>query len=277
MNTAKLWVSLARILTACTVLALSGCSSSGSDGPDCRYNADWLNGRCSVDFNFDFPAIADGIWRGTDASGQPVVALISRISEMQYIDGNGRVGSGFLAVDTNDSVGSGFQLISQRGNPFADGSTVADCTFSGSLIERSRLMVTEDCTTTAGTQFVENLNLVFDALYEQISALSTIAGLFETPTGDILDIAADGVFFSQIAASGCVINGQVTIIVGAANLYRYQYNMNNCTGKDLLFNGSVFSGFAILDNGASPEVLLFAVTGDVSGSPEAVVAGNNRL
>lgn len=74
----------------------------------------------------------------------------------------------------------------------------------------------------------------------------------------------------QDADTGCVINGQVSIIDERFNAYRAQYTYVNCTGQYAALNGRQFRGLASLDNTVTPErVVLGAVTS--SGSPTLAV------
>jgi hypothetical protein len=195
----------------------------------------------------------------------------------QFVDGSGNQGSGNLVVGDGDTVAGNFQLVTQLGETFADGTTVADCTISGTIIERQSLTMTENCTTAAGLQIQEMLSLNFDTLYNRDASLAIIAGMYETPVGSILNIASDGVIFVQDAVSGCVTNGQVSITLTNANIYFYEYGIDNCIGPDAIWNGSSFSGLAVLDNTFSPELLTVAVIGEVGGVAISLAVENVRL
>lgn len=261
-------VGLATIVAAC---------SSGSDGPDCRFNEAWRKGQCTVEITIPPITIPDGIWRGVDSGGREVVAYVNRFSSFQFVDGFKNQGSGVLVVEAGDVVDGNFQLATQQGATFADGTTAADCTFSGTIIARQTLNLTENCRTDTGLQFQEILILAFDALYLRVSSLAAIAGMYRTPAGSTLSIASDGEIFVQDALSGCVTNGQVGITVSFANMYFIDYGIDNCTGADAIWNGSSFSGLAFLDNTFSPEALEYAVIGEVGGVPVSVVVRNDRI
>lgn len=256
---------------------LAACSADSGNGPDCRYNEAWLSGQCRVDLTIEDFIIPDGIWRSEDSSGRDVVVFVNRVSGFQFVDGLGRQGAGIISIGEGSTVYSSFQLFTQQGESFADGSSVADCSFSGTIIERQALTMFESCLTSAGLQFEEELSLSFDPLYSQASSLERVAGLYETPTGNVLDIAPDGTIFAQDARSGCVTNGQVRTIVSFTNMYLYEYGIENCSGPDVIWNGTGFSGLAVLDDRMSPEVLEFAVLGEVKGTPVSVVSKNLRI
>lgn len=257
-------------------ITMAACSS-GSGGPDCRFNEAWLNGQCTVEITIPPITIPDGIWRGVDSGGREVVAYVNRFSSFQFVDGFKNQGSGVLVVETGDVVSSNFQLVTQQGATFADGTTAADCTFSGTITARQTLNVTENCRTDTGLQFQEILILTFDALYLRVSSLATIAGMYTTQAGSTLSIASDGEIFVQDNLSGCVTNGQVGIAVSFANMYFIDYRIDNCTGAGAIWNGSSFSGLAFLDNTFSPESLEYAAIGEVGDVPVSVVVRNDRI
>lgn len=258
-------------------ITMAACGGGGGGDPDCRYDEAWLNGQCTVEITITPITIPDGIWRGVDSGGRDVVAFVSRFRSFQFVDGFDNQGSGFLVVGTGDAVDSNFQLVTQLGATFTDGTTAADCTFSGTIIERQTLTVTKNCMTGKGLQFQEMLVLTFDALYIRDSSLAIIAGMYQTPAGSILSIASDGEIFAQDAISGCVTNGQVRIAVSFANMYFIDYGIDNCVGADAIWNGSSFSGLAFLDSTFSPESLEYAVIGEVGGVPVSVVVRNDRI
>jgi len=259
-------------------ITMAACGGSSDDGgPDCRFNEAWENGQCSIEIIIPPITIPDGIWRGVDSGGRDVVALVDRFSSFQFVDGFKNQGTGTLVVGTGDVVDSNFQLVTQLGATFADGTTAESCTFSGTVIERQTLTVTENCITDTGLQFEELLKLTFDALYNRDSSLTIIAGTYQTPVGSTMSIASDGLIFVQDPISGCVTNGQVRITVSFTNMYFFDYEIDNCTGGDAIWNGSSFSGLAFLDNTFSPESLEYTVIGEVGGVPVSLVVRNDRI
>ncbi len=278
MNSNTLRTHIDNLILTGLLLAMAACSGGGdSVDPTCRLQPDGsVSAGCGV-FEIEPFTIPDGIWRGVDSGGRDVVAFVNRFSSFQFVDGFGNQGAGSLVMGDGDTVSSSFQLVTQRGESFADGANTADCTFSGTIIERQTLTVAESCATSAGLQFQEALTLIFDALYNRDSSLEIIAGMYETPMGNVLNIASDGTIFVQDAVSECVINGQVRITVTFTNMYFYEYGIDNCMGPDTIWNGSNFSGLAVLDDRFSPEVLEFAVLGEVEGALVSVVAINDRI
>ncbi len=173
-----------------------------------------------------------GIWVGIDADGGQIVAFVTETGGFHFIDEFLNQGSGILTVSNGNDVSGNFQLVSELGFTFPDGTTLADCTLSGTVTERQTLTVTVNCTTTAGNQDQITVTLDYVPIYERDSSLATIAGTFDDGSGIVTNIASDGTIFEQDPVSGCVTNGQVSVIDnGAFNLYGVQFGFNNCTGQ----------------------------------------------
>jgi len=241
-------------------LAMGGCSVSTDNGPDCRYNEAWLAGECSAEIAppLVWPA---GTWRGADAAGREVLLLVSVGGTFQFVDGAHNQGSGYLAPETR--VASPFDLVTPLGQPFADGSTLANCNFTGSVVLRASMDLDLSCKTRDGLEFSDTLALEFDPVYDRDASLETVSGNYRMLADNVLSIAPDGLLFIQDATTGCVVNGQISVITLASNLYNVVLQYDGCTGPDELLNGSRFDGFAQLDDTASPEALVIAVIGGV--------------
>jgi hypothetical protein len=255
------------------LLVTAGCSTSTDNGPDCRYNEDWLNGRCSADLSP--PALPSGIWNGTDSSGRDVLLLVSVGGTFQYVDASGNQGSGFFPAES--WIMSGFELVSPLGQSFADGATLANCSFTGSLVERETIDLTQECTTSLGLRFSETLAFDFNPLYDRGSSLAAISGNYQVPTGNVLTVAADGAVFMQDAVTGCVTNGKIILMVARSNLYRVTLQHDSCTGPEAVLNGWSFGGFALLDDAGTPEELVIALIGYVADTPVSLFEQAVRL
>jgi hypothetical protein len=241
------------------VLLLAGCSTSTDNGPDCRYNEAWARGECSIEI---LPTASPaGTWRGTDGASREVMLLVSAGGTFQFVDGAHNQGSGYLTPESG--VASPFDLVTPVDQPFPDGTTLANCNFAGSLLERVRMDLKLSCTTRGGLPFSESLVLLFDPVYDRPASLGTVAGNYQASAENVLSIAPDGLLFLQDATTGCVVNGQVTVITATANLYNITLQYDSCTGPDKRLNGARFDGFAQLDDTESPEILVIAVIGAV--------------
>jgi len=255
------------------LLALAGCSSSSDNGPDCRYNEAWIAGECTIlEIDLEIPS---GIWTGTDAAGREVLLLVAGDGNFRYVDGAHNQAAGYLPPHAQ--VAGDFDLAAPYGQPFADGSTLATCGFTSSLVERVSLDITPSCRTTGGLEFSETLELVFDPLYDRDSSLETLAGTFQTAAGNVLSIASDGLLFAQDATTGCVINGRIGIYSPSFNIYEVTLGYESCTGAEAAFNGSVFTGFAALDDTAAPATLIMATIGDVGNTATSWFERAERL
>jgi hypothetical protein len=245
------------------LLATAGCSTSTDNGPDCRYNEDWLNGRCSA--NLSPTAQPAGIWNGTDSDGRDVLLLVSVGGTFHFVDAAGNQGSGFFPAESR--IVSGFELVTPLGQSFADGTTLANCSFTGSLVERETIDLKQECTTVMGLRFSEALVFDFNPLYDTGSSLAAISGNYQVPSGSVFTVATDGAVFMQDALSGCVTNGRVSLMVARSNLYRLTLQHDSCTGPEAVLNGWSFDGFALLDDAGTPDELVFAVIGYVADTP----------
>ena len=255
------------------LLALAGCSASSDNGADCPYHEVWIAGECTIlMINLEMPS---GIWTGTDAAGREVLLLVAGDGNFRYVDGTHNQAAGYLPPHAQ--VAGDFDLVAPFGQPFADGSTLATCSFTSSLVERVSIDITPSCRTTGGLQFSETLELVFDPLYDRNSSLEILAGTFQTAASGVLSIAADGLLFAQDATTGCVINGRIGIYSPSFNIYEVTLGYDSCTGAKAAFNGSVFAGFAALDDTAATASLIMATIGDVGNTATSWFERAERL
>lgn len=221
-------------------------------------------------------ASAGGIWEGVDAQGVDVILVVTESGRFRLINEFFDQGSGVLSIANGNEVVAGFQMLTALGSTFADGTTLASCTMTGTLAERQSLSITVNCTTTSGTPSRSVVSLAYDVVYERDSSLQTIAGSYDD-AGPVLTIDANGVLFEQDPASGCISNGQVNIIDSAFNVYDIQFGFSNCSGPSSFLNNTDFDGMAVLDNSVVPESLMIAVSGDVAWARVALFGISPRL
>jgi len=259
MNTNTLGTNGMRLQLPGLLLVLAGCSGSTDNEPDCQFDEGWLPGECPV----EIPRLVwpSGTWLGTDAAGRDVLLLVSAGGTFQYVDGAQNQGSGYFTPGSR--VAADFDLVTPIDQPFADGTTLANCRFTGSAVERTSMDLDLSCKTGSGLAFADTLALDFDSVYDRDSSLAMVSGNYQTQAGNVLSIAPDGLLFVQDAATGCVVNGQVSVITMASNLYDIVLQYDSCTGPAERLNGSVFDGFAQLDDAEPPEALVIAVIGGV--------------
>ena len=152
----------------------------------------------------------------------------------------------------------------------ADGSTFATCSATGTIQERQALAVITNCTTSSGGTFNNSASLTYNPLYNRDSSLSVIAGNYND-FGLVLNVNANGVIFEQDPVSGCVVNGQVSIINSQFNAYDISITYSNCVGNFAVLNAATFTGLGILDNTVTPEQAIVGLTGAVGGVTFSVV------
>jgi hypothetical protein len=214
---------------------------------------------------------------GTLGTGQEVLGLVTESGEFHFLDVNELVQYfGTLSVNGN-AVSAQFTGYAPLGFGFPDGTTRGTGSLTGTVQARSTVTASSTFQTSAGNSNTNAINLTYEAGYERDSSLATIAGNFtDLATGAIVNIDSGGVAFSQNPDSGCVLNGNVSIINAQFNAYRVQYSYSNCQGVDAILNGTTFRGLAALDNTDSPELLLVLAQGQIGSTGVAALAALER-
>jgi hypothetical protein len=211
-------------------------------------------------------ALVGGIWTGTDPVSQlALTGLIDEAGVFRFIRGDGVQYVG-TATTNGMTVTSSFNGYTAHGQTFPDGSRHGTGQLNGTITERSSITATFQFTTDTGTTSNGTLSLTFSSSYDVPSALGAIAGNYTDPTsGDVYSITSAGAVTWQDATTGCMGNGTITIIDATYNLYQFDFDMANCTGSAVVFNGTQFTGFATLDSSLSPAQLVAAATGTGAG------------
>ncbi len=212
-----------------------------------------------------------GIWEGTLASGEEVLGLVTESGEFHFITDSFTQYFGTVSTNGNSASGqlTGYTAV---GFIFEDGSTRGTGTLSGTLQARSTFAATTAFTTSAGNDVANSVSLTYNSLYDRDSSLQTLAGNFrDLTTGAIVSINSNGQAFAQNPATGCVLNGTVTIINSQYNAYEVEYTYSNCEGANAVLNGIALSGLATLDNTVSPELLIVGAQGLSGGMGLSVV------
>lgn len=161
---------------------------------------------------------------------------------------SGSIISALVSFSTNASI--------QTTCAYSDGSTWGSGTISGTVSERSSMTVTDSFTTANGQTFpAETRTLTFNTLYNEPSSLSRIAGNWTGPTGVVTTVSSDGSFFAQDPSSGCVVNGQYSIIDSNYNAYAGSATYSNCVGSAAVLNGLTATGLATINDTVVPNKL----------------------
>lgn len=229
-------------------LALVGCGGGGGEG-DSAQTPPPPN------------AAVGGIWEGSSSTGEQLIGLVTETGEFQFISDAGIQYVGTLAVN-GDALSNSFVAFSN------DGAYAGSGTLTGTLQSRASASLNTSFTPVSGAVVNATIAFNYNALYERGSALAQIAGVYrELRTGVILSVDGSGVAFMQDPVSGCVVNGDATILDARYNAYRVSYVNNNCTGQFATLNGREFQGLATLDNAGVPERLIVgAATGGSANS-----------
>ena len=211
-------------------------------------------------------ASAGGIWEGTESStGLEILGLVTETGEGHFIRSDGVQYFGTVEVDVN-SLSGDFTGVVPIGSTFTDGSVTGTGTLTGTVQERQSMTGRTTFRTSGGNQTSSTVSATYNPLYERDSSLGTIAGNYLDPaTNAIVNVNSDGTAFSQDPVTGCVINGEVSIIDPAYNAYRVEYEFSGCQGDAARLNGTMGRGLAALDNTVSPEQAVIGVVNAAAG------------
>lgn len=255
------WIPMTRLIALLPTIALllGGCDASQSFAGDISPPPPPPPTTATQDLG--------GAWIGTDSDGNPLNVLSTddgRFNMVVLTTGEQGVGN---ATATGNDISISYTFVAPLGSALFDGSESATCIGTGTIQERQSLSVNVDCATSLGGNFNVTADLTYDSIYDRDSSLATVAGSYTTTAGVIYTVAGDGGLFAQDQFNGCVINGQLSTIDTKYNLYNVSWNYANCQAPFDNFNGSVFNGFAMLNDGVAPEQIVFFVTGSIGGVP----------
>ena len=248
------------------LLPLAACSGSLTDLSGAGIGVD----------SSPLPEKVGGVWKGTDSEGHPILALTTEGGLLTWISlDNGEQGFGTVSVDGIDT-NIHYTLVAPFGLSLADGSISAECDGGGSIGERAFWIVSMNCTTRLGGSIESLTELTYDALHLRDSSFAFIAGDYDD-SGLVFSVSPNGEIFEQDPVSGCVVNGQVSYIRREFNLYDVSISYSNCTGDDVVLNGSTFTGLATLDDSVEPETAVIGLTGAVGEETYSLVLQLPRL
>lgn len=248
------------------LLPLAACSGSLTD----------LSG-AGAGINSAPPAAAvGGVWEGTDSNGHRVLALTTESGLLTWISlDTGEQGAGAVGIFGNDT-NIGYTLVAPRGLALADGSASAECDGEGSIRARESWFVSVNCITSLGGSIESVTELTYDALHMRESRLGLISGDYDD-SGLVFSVSPNGEIFEQDPVSGCVVNGQVSTLRRQFNIYDVSISYSNCTGDEVVLNGSTFTGLATLDDSVEPETAVIGLTGAVGEETYSLVLQLPRL
>jgi hypothetical protein len=244
-----IWKRLTAVLAGCAVLALAACTGTDYGGSNSTTPT---------------TASATGIWGGTDSSsGQTITGFVDASGLGVFIraDGVQFVGPIQVAGTTVAATVVGYTSFPST---FSDGSTYGLGTLNGTVASGSTLTLTLTFTTNGGTAVPGAWSLSFNTLTNNGSSLGAISANYtDSASGSVVTITSSGAMTSQNAANGCVLNGSVTVVNSAYDIYEVSLTYEDCTaaGGDAPLNGVQFTGLAVLDPNASPAQVTIAVAG----------------
>lgn len=211
-----------------------------------------------------------GIWHGDRPNGTPIIVLISEAGDLRVLDPFGNQGFGVAVVANDTEFSVDYQLAPEFGGTLIDGSDSASCSFTGSLQERQSIDMVAACTTSLGTELGGPILLGYDPEYESGSSIARVAGTYDTSNGNVLTIDVNGALFVQDIATGCVINGEVSLIDVAWNLYGVEFVTEACQGEATPLNGLTWTGMATMTVVAGRDTVIAGLITDVSGLAAAL-------
>lgn len=226
-----------------------------------------------------------GIWSGnlTSSGNGAISSTLVLVDEAgKYVafaqeatNGCASVTVGTLASSGSTISGTGNTAIVSEsvipgissGCTYPDGSTSATGTITGSIVQRSSITILLAATSAKGTNLGnESGTGTFDSRYNIPSSLTTIAGNWTDASGIAINISASGTLFFQDPASGCVVNGQISILNPTYNAYGVSATFASCAGVYSGLNGGTVSGLAAVDTNASPNKLYSGYTVLLNGA-----------
>jgi hypothetical protein len=253
-------------ILALTIAACSGGGSSSGLGS---------NGLAIPPGTTQVIASPGGLWTGVDSDANPVTLLVDEDGFFFFLDGPLVLGTGIVTTTSSESLRGVLLLPNEFDNSQLE--TRLDCNLTGLIEERVSLTLDIRCRDSQLTGELTTLSLAYDARYDRNSSLSTVAGnFFNYRNGSVLNIVEDGTVFSQ-DGTNCLTNGRINVTNSSYNVYGINLQFINCPGLDSGANGETFSGLALLDDTATPEQLIFAVSNDRDDQYIAVLGWADRL
>jgi len=250
------WKRLIAVLVGAAALAIAGCNGMNSTGSN---------------FTSAQPS-ATGIWGGTDSvTGLTVTGYVDSAGDAVFIrsDGVQFAGPTQLSGDTFLAAVVGYADFPST---FSDGSTYALGTLNGTVASGSTLTLTLTFTTQNGTMGSGSWSLTFNTLTDSGSSLGTIAASYtDTASGSTIVISGDGTMTGQNPQNSCVVNGTITIVNSAYDIYQVTLSYHSCTGAYAPLNGVVLTGLAVYDPNTSPPQLTIEVAGATTNAKFALV------
>ena len=218
-----------------------------------------------------------GIWGGLTDSGENATFWVAEdgrlwsVTPVSVTTGP-TFGAGALDVTNGDAVSGAYEAKGVLPDPVSPFPGVLTCQMAGTVTERSVMSVDLGCADASGPVWEESATLFYQTDYDRDSSLSTIAGNYTLgfaalAATNTLNIAGDGTVFGMYDnGPSCTVNGQVSLIDPAYNLYDIQWTFSSCVSPFPSFEGSQFSGIATMTSLGPPAGSFYLLmTGNVGG------------
>ena len=226
-----MWRCLTVIALCCSLIACGGGSSSSNPPPPAP------------------PQSISGIWTGTATSSafglsSDLIGIISESNEVFFITSQASQEHGTLSVSGSHVSGS-LIAFAPIGQVFPDGSSAATISVTGTVHTKSTLSGSFSGGGDTGT-----FSLTYNPLYDRSSSFSLVTGTWLTSDGIIISVNQSGQFNGS-DPSGCLLNGQISIINSSFNAYRVNVTVSNCGIVDGDYDGLA----TLVDNLAANDTL----------------------
>ena len=175
---------------------------------------------------------------------------------------------GTVQVTNNTDVSGSGTLYAVPGSVLADGKTFANVTISaGTVSEANTLDLTVEAAGTTST-----VSTTYDVIYERASDLATIGAVYTTFDifGEMSSFTIDAAGVISGQSVNCMLNGQVTIIDAAFNVYDVSVTVTNtaaCAVGAGTYNGL---GSSVDDTVMDDAFVFSAFTADMAIAGQAV-------
>lgn len=260
------------LITSTLMLALAGCNNGVTNEGGA--------------FGLQTDSSPGGIWLGLEiVEGEyllDTVVLITQNGRLHALREDGAQSTGQAGARRGE-ITAAYTTVLPLGMTFDDGSSAGTGDFAGQIFGGVSIDGNFVFDTTAGTRSEGVLALDFDGNYNRTSSLAEISGLWVTP-GLTLDISETGTIFGQETGTGCIINGNVSIIDPLYSVYDFEWQYSACEAPLDVFNDVTFSGIVAMfgapeepdEDPTGPDQLLGGVIGSVSGTDVAVAVQFDR-
>ncbi len=219
-----------------------------------------------------------GSWVGTATlpgiGSQPIVGIVDDDGRAYFLQDDGLMFFGKI-TSSGSQVEATFSVAPARGTSATlwDGSPRGTVAVDGTVQARSSMSVEHVITSANGGRANGTMSLNNVMSHGVDSSLELIAGNYVVgrgEVGDVLTISSQGDMFLQDPASGCVVNGEISIMNANYNVYDVRMLFSNCTGSYATLNGVSLGGLAeaiFEDTFARADGLLALVSGYVDDTP----------